>query len=132
VGAVFDCLVDVYQQGLLRGGLIDADLARSTEAAAREDLDQDRVMARYAEAYEGRHEEFKSALIAARDYLGHCLVLVMTATSPHFLRFADVGATVLAADRALSGGRYQQQFFEDLAWRHIGTAQVGPRLPEDE
>jgi len=132
VGAVFDCLVDVYQDQLLRAGLIDSELARLTETTAHEELDHGEVLARYAEAYEERHEEFKSALIAARDYLGHCLVFVMTRTSPHFLRFADVGATLLAADRTLSGGRYQEQLFQDLAWRHIGAAEVGSRSPEDE
>lgn len=132
VGALFDCLVDVYQDHLLRAGLIDSELARLTNVTPYEELDEGEVHARYAEAYAGRHEAFKTALIAARDYLGHCLVFVMTGTSPHHLRFADVGETLLAADRALSGGRYQDEFFQNLAWRDIGTAVVGPRLSEED
>ncbi|MDH3316025.1 MAG: hypothetical protein OER43_09700 [Gammaproteobacteria bacterium] len=132
VGAVFDCLVDVYQEQLLRAGLIDAELARLTNVTPYEELDEGVVHVRYAEAYQGRHEEFKTALIAARDYLGHCLVFVLTGTSPHFLRFADVGATLLEADRALSGGEYQQQFLQNLVWRDIGAAVVGPQLAEED
>ncbi|HSS64608.1 MAG TPA: hypothetical protein VLS27_09245 [Gammaproteobacteria bacterium] len=130
VGAIFDCLVDVYQHHLLRGGLIDSELARLTETTAYEELDEGEIHARYAEAYEGRHEEFKTALIEARDYIGRCMVSLMTGTSPHFLRYADVGATLLAADRRLSNGRYQEAFFENLIWRDIGTAVVGPQSPQ--
>ncbi len=132
VGAVFDCLVDVYQDHLLRAGLIDAELARLTDVTPYEELDEGEVQSRYAEAYQGRHEEFKTALIAARDYSGHCLVFVLTGTSPHFLRFADVGATLLAADQTLSSGRYQEQFIQNLVWRDIGTAVVGPQLADEE
>ena len=132
VGAVFDCLVDVYQDHLLRAGLIDPGLVRLMEMTPYEDLDEGLVHARYAEAYRGRHEGFKLALIEARDYIGHCMAAVMTGTSPHWLRYAKVGRTLLAADRRFSGGRFQDQFFENLSWRDIGTAAVGPRLPKDE
>lgn len=132
VGAVFDCLVDVYQDHLLRNGLIDPELERLTETTVYEELDEGEVHARYAEAYQGRHEEFKIALIEARDYIGHCMVSLMTGTSPHFLRFADVGETLLEADRRLSGGRYQEKFRENLVWRDIGSAVVGPQLEEDD
>jgi hypothetical protein len=130
VGALFDCMVDVYQDQLLCAELIDSELARLTEVTSYENLDEGNIQARYAEAYEGRHEEFKSALIAARDYIGHCMVALLTGTSPHFLRYASVGETLLAADRQLSGGRYQAQFFDNLAWREIGIAVVGPQLEE--
>ena len=130
VGAVFDCLVDVYQDHLVRSGLIDPELERLTEATPYEDLDEGEIQARYAQAYQGRHEEFKIALVEARDYIGHCLVSLMTGTSPHFLRFADVGEVLLAADRRLSGGRYQQKFRENLDWRNIGTTVVGPQIEE--
>jgi hypothetical protein len=132
VGALFDCLVDVYQDQLLRAGLIDFELARLTNVTLYEELDEGVVQARYAEAYQGRHEEFKAALNEARDYMGTCLVFVMSRLSARFLRYADVGETLLAADRTLSGGRYQEEFLQNLAWRGIGTAVVGPRLPETD
>lgn len=133
VGAAFDCLVDVYQDRLLRNGLIDSGLARLMNVTPYEELDDDdAIQARFAEAYSGRHEAFKTALIQARDYLGECLVFVFSRLSPHLLRYADFGAALLAADRHLSRGRFQDDFAQNLAWRDIGAAVVGPRLPEEE
>lgn len=131
VGAIFDCMVDVYQDRLLEAGLIGNDLLRLTEVTPYEQLDEGIVQARFAEAYHGRHDGFKAALIEARDYIGECLVFLITRTSPHFLRYADVGDTWLEAERSLSGGRFGETFRENLLWRDIGVATVGPRAPED-
>jgi hypothetical protein len=132
VGAVFDCLVDVYQDHLLRAGLIDDELARLTDIVPYEELDEGTVQERYAEAYRGRHAAFKAALVLARDHIGGCLAIALSGLSSHYLHFDDVGATLLAADEALSGGRYREDFLANLAWRDIGTAVVGPRLPKHE
>jgi hypothetical protein len=132
VGAVFDCLVDVYQDRLLDAGLIDRELRRLAEATQHEQRDEGIVQERFAEAYHDRHDGFKAALIEARDYIGDCLVFVLTRTSPHFLRYADIGETWLLADRQLSGGRFGGDFQGNLAWRDIGTAVVGPRMPKDD
>lgn len=128
VGAIFDSLVDVYQERLLQGGLIDAELRHLSEAVPYEQLDEGIVQARFAEAYQGRHDRFKAALIEARDYIGHCLVYTLTSTSPHYLRYADVGDTWVAADGWLSGGRHAAAFRDNLLWREIGLTTVGPRL----
>ena len=132
VGAVFDCLVDVYQDGLLQAGLIDEDLQRLTNVVDYEELDGGVVQERYAQAYRGRHDGFKAALVSARDHLGSCLAVAMSRLSPEFLRYADVGAALVVADEVLSGGRYREDFLANLDWRDIGTAVVGPRLPEHE
>jgi hypothetical protein len=132
VGAMFDCLVDVYQDHLVQAGLIDEELVRLTDIVPYEDLDEGAVQERYAEAYRGRHDAFKGALLEARDHLGACLALIMSQLSPTFLRYTDVGAELLAADEILSGGRYREDFLGNLEWRHIGSAVVGPRLTEDE
>ena len=132
VGAIFDCLVDVYQTRLLETGLIAPELRRLSETIPYEQLDEGTVQERFADAYHGRHEAFKAALIEARDYIGLCLVCLITHTSPHSLRYADIGETWIAADQQLSGGRYGGDFLDNLAWREIGTAVVGPRVPKDD
>ncbi|MDH3714766.1 MAG: hypothetical protein OET44_13065, partial [Gammaproteobacteria bacterium] len=132
VGAVFDSLVDVYQDHLLQAGLIDDELARLTDIVAYEALDEGAIQARYAEAYRGRHEAFKAALVLARDYIGGCLAITLSRLSPDFLHYDDVGAELLAADQTLSGGRYREDFLVNLRWRDIGTAVVGSRLPKHE
>jgi hypothetical protein len=128
VGGIFDCLVDVYQDRLLRSHLIDPELRRLSEVLAIEELDDGIVQERFAEAYHGRHARFKDALIEARDHIGDCLVFLLTRISPHFLRYAAIGETLIAADRRLSGGRHVEDFRENFRWRDIGWATVGPRL----
>jgi len=128
LGAFFDSLIDVYQDRLLEAGLIDPELRHLSEIMPYEELDEGLIQERFAEAYHGQHDTFKTALIEARDYIGDCLVFLLTRTSPHFLRYADVGETWIAADRWLNGGRYAEDFRENLLWRDIGTATVGPRL----
>jgi len=132
VGALFDCLVDVYQDALLQAGLIDEELKRLTDVVDYEELDEGAVQERYADAYRGRHDGFKAALVLARDHIGSCLAVAMSQLSPEFLRYAHVGAALVDADEALSGGRYRDDFLANLDWRDIGTAVVGPRLPEHE
>ena len=131
VGAIFDSMVDVYQTRLLETGLIDPELRRLSEAVPYEQLDEGLVQQRFADAYHGRHDAFKAALIEARDYIGLCLVFLITHTSPHFLRYADIGETWIAADRRLSGGRYVEDFRDNFLWREIGIVSIGPRLPGD-
>ena len=132
VGAIFDCLVDVYQDRLLATGLIDTELRQLSEVTPYEELDEGIVQARFAEAYHGRHDAFKAALITARDVIGHCLVFLLTRTSPHVLRYADVGQTWLAAERHVAGGRFGTDFIANLLWRDIGVVDIGPRLPHDD
>ncbi|NJO36737.1 MAG: hypothetical protein HC871_02795 [Rhizobiales bacterium] len=132
VGAIFDSLVDVYQDRLLQWRLIDPELRRLSEVTAHEELDEGTVQERFAQAYDGRHERFRHALIEARDHIGDCLVFMLTRTSPHFLRYADVGESWIAADRWLSGGRHAEDFRENFRWRDIGRTVVGPRLETAE
>jgi hypothetical protein len=132
VGAIFDCLVDVYQNRLLETGLIDPELRRLSETIPYEQLDEGIVQERFADAYRGHHDAFKDALVEARDYMGLCLVFLITRTSPHFLRYATIGKTWLLADRHLSGARYADDFRDNFLWREIGRVNVGPRLPGDD
>jgi hypothetical protein len=134
LGAIFDSLVDVYQDRLLQTGLIDLELRQLSEAVPYGELDEGIVQERFAEAYSNRHDAFKDALIDARDHIGDCLVFLLTSTSPHFVRYATIGDICVAADRHVSGGRYAENFRENLLWREIGLATVGPRIakPGDE
>ncbi|MGI9505570.1 MAG: hypothetical protein ACR2RE_21240 [Geminicoccaceae bacterium] len=133
LGALFDSLIDVYQDCLVDRGLIDPELRSLSETVPYQMLDDGLVQERFAEAYHGRHAAFKDALIQARDHIGDCLVFLLTRTSPHFLHYAAIGQTWIAADRWLSGGRHAKNFRENLLWRDIGLTTVGPRLaPADD
>jgi hypothetical protein len=128
-GALFDVFVEVFQADLVAAGLIGADLAALSYGSAGDPGQLEAVERGFAHAYRGRHAAFKTVLLGARDYLGALLAGAWTRLSPQFLRYADVGRAVLAADRALTGGRQQRVIRDSLAWREIGlpVASVGLR-----
>src|SRR5207302_363641 len=78
--------------------------------------------------YLGNEERFREAFIEARDYNGRVLAEAWSRLSPDSLDYAEIAELLLALDRELSGGRYQQEMFESFAWREIGKIKVGPRL----
>ncbi len=82
----------------------------------------------FDEAYRGRHEAFKQALLEARDYIGTSLARTWGQLSPHDLTFADVGDTLLEVDRGVTGGKYQGTIFDNFVWREIGAIPAGPKL----
>ena len=82
----------------------------------------------FDEAYRGRYEAFKQALLEARDDIGTLLARTWGQLSPHDLTFADVGDTLLAVDRGVTGGKYQDTIFDNFVWREIGAIPAGPKL----
>lgn len=113
-GAVFDILVEVFQTLLTRGGLISAeldDLSRQ-EATAPADL----VQAAFDRAYAGRHDEFKTSLLDARDYVGRCLATAWRTLSWD-MSYGEVAAALVAADAQLAGGTGREIMLESLLWR---------------
>ena len=115
-GAVFDVLVEVFQEILVREGLISRelnDLSHQEEAAP-----QEAVQAAFDMAYTGRHDEFKNALLDARDYMGRCLAGAWRSLSWN-VSYAGVAAALVEADSQLYGGAGGRIFRESLEWRRI-------------
>lgn len=127
-GALFDTLVDIFQENLVDRGLIGRDLADLSDEVGRRPELLPAIQAAFDAAYPGNEPGFRDALIDARDYLGVLLAETWRHLSPHYLTYADVGNTLLAVDRALSGGRYHAEIYEGFDWREIGSVTVGPRL----
>jgi hypothetical protein len=130
-GALFDILVDVFQQTLLERGLISEELWDLAERVPEEPVDKDVIQAMFDEAYRNRHEEFKQVLLEARDTIGASLAWSWSRLPPDDLSFAGVGDVLLSADRALTGGKYQGSIFDNFAWREIGAVPAGPELDAD-
>jgi hypothetical protein len=124
-GAVFDILVDVYQQTLVATGLISTELDHLSGRVSGIPVDDPAVDERFAAAYEGRHDAFKGALRAARDYVGAILACAWDRLSPHHLTYTDVRHALLAADADLKGGGFRETIAESLDWREIGSAPPG-------
>ena len=115
-GAVFDVLVEVFQEILVRDGLISReldDLSRQEEGVPAEI-----VQIGFDRAYAGRHAEFKAVLLDARDYVGRCLAAAWRTLSWD-VSYAEVAAALLAADVRLAGGAGRKIMLESLLWRGI-------------
>jgi hypothetical protein len=121
-GGIFDIFVEVFQKHLVARGLITEDLAnRSTLGLGRaQALAQ--MQAEFDAAFQGKHQQFKEALLEARDYLGRLLALTWSSLRPpNFLTYHDVLRTLLSADRdpKASGGLHQDTIRACFAWREI-------------
>jgi hypothetical protein len=119
-GAMFDILVEIFQEMLVERSVITRELA---DMAFRVPGDPDSAMAVQAgfdAAYRDSAAEFKRALIDARDFVGERLALTWEHICPHNLGFPNVAVKFLSADRALTGSKYQEIVKDCFLWREIG------------
>ncbi len=118
-GAIFDTMVEVYQQDLVDKKLISEELrVRSTNLpGSAEDLED--IQAEFTAAYTGHEAEFKEALLLARDYLGRLLAVTWSNLSPDFLTYHDVLRGLMRADWEVSNGANQEIIRSCFAWREI-------------
>ncbi|HYC15222.1 MAG TPA: hypothetical protein VEC75_13300, partial [Stellaceae bacterium] len=132
-GALFDIFVDVFQEKLIERGIVGHNVAELNALVRNRPEFEAEIQPIFDAAYPQRHEEFRAALIDARDYAGIALAETWKRLSPHFLEYQEVAATMLAVDRELTGGRYRRAMVESFEWREIGRVKVGPRLaPPDK
>jgi hypothetical protein len=115
-GAVFDTLVEAFQEILVQEGFISRELDELSRQ--EEDPPVQVVQAGFDRAYAGRHEEFKAALLDVRDYVGRCLAHAWRRLAWD-MTFGDVAAAMLSADGELTGGVGREFLLESLLWRGI-------------
>jgi hypothetical protein len=127
-GAMFDIFVDLFHEELEARGLITAGQEDLSDKLEDFPNYHRVIQPMFDEAYAAAPGGFRAALIAARDTLGVYLAQTWRRLSPDNLGYADVGRTLLAVDRMLSGGRFGSIITTNLRWRAIGEARVGPRL----
>lgn len=131
-GALFDILVDVFQELLVERGLVPRALARLSDDIERHP-EYDALIQPHFDALYPRHRaEFRAALIEARDYMGVALAETWKRLPADFLGYDDVARTLMAVDRALTGGHHWPEMLSSFAWRGIGEVQIGPRLKEPD
>ncbi len=115
-GAVFDVLVEVFQEILARDGLISRELNELSRQ--EEHPPEDVVQALFDRSYAGRHDDFKGALLDARDYMGRCLAATWRTLSWD-VSYGQVAAALLASDQRLFGGAGREIILESVLWRGI-------------
>jgi len=118
-GAVFDVLVEVFEQFLVDENIISREL----DLISRQDRDAplEEVQTGFDRAYAGRHDEFKAALLDARDYVGRLLAGTWCLLGPD-VTFSGIAAAMLEADRRLTGGSGRNTLAENLGRRGFETA----------
>ena len=118
-GALFDLLLEIYQQGLVDRGLISTEL----DEFSRGPIESDPQLAEWVQqqfdiVYSGQHDGFKKALIDARDFLGQSLAACWGMLSPD-LTYVTTAQALLNTQMIAHNGNIQQKAIEVLQWRDI-------------
>jgi hypothetical protein len=115
-GAVFDVLVEVFQEILVLERLIDPALDQASRQLA--DTPAAQIQRAFDAAYLGQEARFKAALLDARDYMGRCLVRAWQGLDAG-VTFSGAAAAMLCADLELAGGAGREILIDCLTWRGI-------------
>jgi hypothetical protein len=127
-GALFDASVDIYQEKLVERGVIAPDVSELLRRVRDNPEIAGIVQPTFEAAYPERFEDFRGALIDARDTMGLMLAETWKRLSADDFAYFTVGRMLVEVDRTLSGGRYFRAICESFDWREIGRVTVGPRL----
>jgi hypothetical protein len=126
-GAIFDILIDIFQEKLVARGLISRAVADMTEQVAHRPEFAAVIQAAFDAAYPGQEASFRAALIETRDYMGTAMARTWERLSPDGLDYAEIARTLLAVEGEMSQGRYREEMRESFDWREIGEVRTGPR-----
>ena len=131
-GAMFDILVDIFHDELVRVGAITSELEEISDRLEDSPEYGEVLQDDFDRAYALQPELFREALLYARDVLATLLIETWARLSPDYLDYMDVYRALHRADSAVFDGRYARIIDVNFAWREIGAVAVGPRLPKDE
>jgi hypothetical protein len=118
-GAIFDMMVEIFQDGLVRRGAIAPD--DDTRGWTREEVEASfadlhlrsrRALARFAAV-------FCDAIDDARDVLGRAMAHAMLTLNPETLSFGRVAARLLEAAAGDGQGHILPAMLDDFLWRGI-------------
>lgn len=127
-GAFFDCFVDLYHECLLDRGAISQEVEEMSDRLLATPEYEPVMQALFDEAYAKAPDQFRAALIDARDILGTFLADTWKRLDRNDLNYADVAEQFLYVERNHTGGRYAQMFAQNFDMRDIGRVKVGPQL----
>ena len=118
-GAIFDSLVELYQDGLARRGLVPPDL--DPRGWDRESVAHS--LGRFQGAFEGalahHRRGFIQSLIEARDVIGFALALTWQRLSPAHMTFAGMAETFLEVMGGIGQAHNLPAFAENFLARGI-------------
>jgi hypothetical protein len=129
-GAVFDILVDIFHEELVRVGAISTSLEELSDALEGSAEYGAQLQHKFENAYQKNKQLFRQSLLYARDAMASLLIDTWAQLSPNDFYYTDVHHAMMASDRALFDGNYHQIIDVNFGWREIGSTQVGPQLPK--
>ena len=132
-GAIFDIVVDIFQEMLVERGLIPRGVAEATRRVRNQPENATAIQPAFDAAFADHPEGFRAALVEARDTMGFALAETWKRLSAAYFTYEEVARALVETDALMGGGRYRRAIGESFDWREIGRAKVGPRLaPPDE
>ena len=101
-GAVFDIFVDIFQEMLVERGLIPRNVAEATRRVRNSPENAEMVQPAFDAAFADRYEDFRAALIEARDIMGFMLAETWKRLTADYFTYLDVAETMIAVEAAMS------------------------------
>jgi hypothetical protein len=129
-GAIFDILVDVFHEELVRVGAISATLEEVSDSLEGSPEYEEQLQGDFESSYAASPDLFREALLFARDTVATLLIATWARLSPNDLHYTDFYRALLSADKALFNEQYENIINVNFRWRHMDVATVGPQLPK--
>lgn len=129
-GALFDILVDIFHEELVRLGAMSTSLEELSDMLEGTTEYSDHLQDDFTDAYAKEPRLFREALVFARDVLATLLVDTWSQLSPDYLHYTDIHDAMRQADATNFNGSYRDIIDVNFRWRDIGTAVVGPQKPK--
>lgn len=129
-GAVFDILVDIFHESLVRRGIIPRDLETLADFAELDPSAADLVDRGFEAAYHRSGAGMREALLDAREFMASVLAGSLRRLAPDDLGYADVAEALIGEERLRTGGMFSDLFGYNLERRGFFQVRAGPRLPK--
>lgn len=117
--AIFDILVEIFEESLVDQGAITRELDNRARANVADDAELKSIQGEFDAAYARDPEKFKSALSFARNFMGKRLVRSWKRLDVEELTLWSAAVSFMTVDRAISGMRYQEVIRECFQWRRF-------------
>ena len=131
-GAVFDILVDIFHEELVRVGAITASLEELSDSLEGSPEYEEQLQNDFDISYAANPDLFRESLLYARDVVATLLIDSWARLSPNDLHYTDFYRAMLSAEKTRFDGQYHNIINVNFHWRQIGSATVGPQLPKDK
>lgn len=118
-GGAFDILVEIFQRLLIERGLISEDLGSRSSANTIEPKLLHQLQTEFDQAYSGKAQDFKQALLDARDLFGYMMARAWLKKIPDDFAFWKVVNHLIDADQELNQGKYSQIIRDCFEWRKL-------------